>query len=87
MHVNLHPARYVVESARCAVVTSDDRSFLLGYFIPPRHEWIYVAKFVDEATARRAFAVFDRSIADFLRAWGPRPDSAGPARRRVRFAA
>ncbi|RBP14336.1 hypothetical protein DFR50_10989 [Roseiarcus fermentans] len=73
---NLHPARYVVESVRCAVVSSDDRSFLLGYFIEPRREWTYLASFADEATARRAFAVFDRSVADFRRAW-PLTDEAG----------
>jgi hypothetical protein len=88
MQVNLHPARYLVESARCAVVTSDDQSFLLGYFVPPRHEWICVASFADETTARRAFAVFDRSTAEFWRAWGPVVDSAGiVVRRQARRAA
>lgn len=84
MFSNLHPARYVVESARCAVVTSDAGSFLLGYFIQPRHEWIHVATFGDEATARRAFAVFDESVGEFERAWFPTLDrfSALPPRAR-----
>ena len=77
MFSNLHPARYVLESARCAVVSSDAGSFLLGYFVQPRHEWIHVATFADEATARRAFAVFDDSVAEFERAWFPAIDRFG----------
>ena len=73
MSVNLHTARYLVESARCAVVTADNGTFLLGYFLPPRHEWMFVASFADEATARRSFQVFDESVAEFRRAWGSTP--------------
>jgi len=76
MSVNFHTARYILESARCAVVTADDGSFLLGYFLPPRHEWMFVASFADEATARRAFQVFDASVAEFRRAWGPKREGA-----------
>ena len=71
---NIHPTRYIAESDRCAVVASDNRSFLLGYFLPPRHEWVHVASFADEATALRAFEVFDHSVAEFVRVWGPRRD-------------
>ena len=81
MFSNLHPARYVVESARCAVVSSDAGSFLLGYFVQPRHEWIHVSTYADEASARRAFKVFDQAVAEFERAWRPKLDrfSAVPA--------
>ena len=75
MSVNFHTARYIEESARCAVVASDDRSFLLGYFVEPRHEWVFVASFADEATARRAFRLFDRSVSEFRRASAPRRDA------------
>lgn len=78
MTIHLHTARYVLESARCAVVSSDDRSFLLGYFVPPRHEWVFVARFADEAIARRAFQVFDASVAEFNRVWSSNHENAAP---------
>ena len=87
MFKNLHPARYVVESARCAVVTTDDGSFLLGYFLPPRREWAYVAKFADEASARRAFAVFDNSVDEFRRAWALGAETVGESHGRFTSAA
>ena len=77
MSIHLHTARYVLESPRCAVVSSDDRSFLLGYFVPPRHEWVFVARFADEAAARRAFERFDESVAEFSRAWASMRERAG----------
>ncbi len=61
MPINLHPARYVLESAHCAVVTRDDGAYLLGYFRAPRHAWTYVATFDQEASAQRAFDVFERA--------------------------
>ena len=61
MLINLHPARYVLESAHCAVVSRDDGAYLLGYFRAPRHEWTYMATFDQEASAQRAFEVFDRT--------------------------
>lgn len=61
MPINLHPARYVLESAHCAVVTRDNGAYQLGYFRAPRHAWTYVATFDQEASAQRAFDVFERA--------------------------
>jgi hypothetical protein len=62
MGVNLFKARYVCESAHCAVLTCDEgQSYVLGYFNRPRHAWTYVATFDQEAAAERAFEAFDRA--------------------------
>ena len=64
MAVNLFKAKYVCESAHCAVLTCDDGlSYVLGYFSPPRHTWTYVATFNQQASAQRAFEAFDRAAA------------------------
>ncbi len=60
MTVNLYKARFVYESARCAVVTREEgQTYMLGYFKAPRHAWTYVATFDYEASARRAFEAYD----------------------------
>ncbi len=61
MPANHHTARYLVESGHCAVVRRDDGAYLLGYFRAPRREWTYMATFDQEASARRAFRVFNRN--------------------------
>ncbi len=62
MRVNLYKAKYVCESAHCAVLTCDaGGSYMLGYFSPPRHTWTYVATFDLQASAERAFEAFDRA--------------------------
>ncbi len=62
MDENLFKARYVRESAHCAVLTCDEgQSFILGYFRWPRHAWTYVATFDQEASATRAFEAFDQA--------------------------
>jgi len=67
MSIDLYRARYLFESAHCAVVTSDAGAYLLGYFGAPRHEWNYLTTFDNEAVARRAFEAFDRAVTDLKR--------------------
>ncbi len=56
MSLNLFNARYVYETARCALVTCDGgQSYMLGYFLAPRHAWTYVATFDQMSAALRAF--------------------------------
>jgi hypothetical protein len=87
MPSDLYQARYVYESANCAVVTSDDGSYLLGYFRAPRHEWIYLTTFKNEATARRAFDSFDGAVTSLRRALGSNADSVSSRRNRAGHAA
>jgi hypothetical protein len=75
MHFDFCQPRYVYEGSHCAVVTSDDGSYLLGYFRAPRHEWTYLTTFKNEATARRAFDSFDGAVTSLRRALGSNADS------------
>ena len=59
---------YVLESAHCAVIRTQDGGYAFGRFRKPRHEFEQIGTYTYIAEAKRAFDAYNQAMSTWRKA-------------------